>query len=154
MIIVTAPARSIRTKALGAKTPASAAAESPGSPGRLMLNSRPPEAAVPTRRNVRRESPASAAGKRSKAMSVSPPDADGRSGGLLDGRADAHIGAAAADIARHGVVDLRVARMGIAGQERSGGHDLARLAITALDDLQILPGMLNLLAARRVADGF
>ena len=39
-------------------------------------------------------------------------------------------------------------------RRRRSGHDLAGLAIAALHDLQIEPGLLNLLATRCITDGF
>src|SRR5713226_9991394 len=66
---------------------------------------------------------------------------DGRRGvrGLLDGRADALVGAAAADIPRHRGVDVGVSGVRLLRQERCSRHDLARLAVAALDDLEIEP---------------
>src|SRR5712671_4788869 len=71
--------------------------------------------------------------------------------GLFDRFANADIGAAAADIAGHRVVDIGIARMWIARQQRRGGHDLARLAVAALHDLAVEPGLLDLGARRRRA---
>ena len=51
--------------------------------------------------------------------SVSLPLGPGVRGGALDRFANAHIGSAAANIAGHGVVDIAVARMRIAGDERA-----------------------------------
>src|SRR5436190_22276493 len=48
-----------------------------------------------------------------------------RAGRVLDRRADALVGAAAADVAVHGRGDRRIVRMGVAGQQRRGAHDLA-----------------------------
>src|SRR5712692_6432490 len=53
---------------------------------------------------------------------------------LLDCFTDAQIGPAAADVARHGGIDVGVARMRVARDERRGGHDLARLAVAAPHD--------------------
>ena len=65
------------------------------------------------------------------------------------------IGAAAADVAGHGLVDLRVGRLGSLGEQRGGGHDLARLAIAALGDVDFHPGALDGMAAgsRKAFDG-
>ena len=41
---------------------------------------------------------------------------------------------------------------GVAGEERRSGHDLARLAVAALNDLAVEPGLLDLGAGRRCAD--
>src|SRR5258708_27725228 len=68
-------------------------------------------------------------------------------GGLLDGRADARVGGAAADVG-HGRVDVGVGGLWLGRQERRRGHDLARLAIAALGDVELHPGGLHLLADR------
>ena len=52
--------------------------------------------------------------------------------GLLDRFANADIGAAAADVAGHRIVDVGVGRMRIACEQRRRRHDLARLAVAAL----------------------
>src|SRR5688572_2820815 len=58
-------------------------------------------------------------------------------------RADALVRAAAADVARERGVDLRVAgRSGLRDQRRRG-HDLAGLAVAALDDVDLGPGLLH-----------
>src|SRR5438132_12267099 len=72
--------------------------------------------------------------------------------GLLDGFTDAQIGPAAADVARHGGIDVGVGRMRVACQQRRSGHDLTRLAVAALHDLPVEPGLLNLPAHRGRAD--
>src|SRR5882724_2622064 len=72
--------------------------------------------------------------------------------GLLDRFANADIGPAAADVAGHRVVDVRIGRMRVAGEERRGGHDLARLAVAALNDLAVEPGLLDPGAHRGRAD--
>src|SRR6202040_418197 len=73
---------------------------------------------------------------------------------LFDRFANAYVGPAAADVAGHGIVDIGVGRSGIAGDERGGGHDLARLAVAALNDLAVEPGLLDFRARRRCADRF
>src|SRR5437899_7228457 len=65
---------------------------------------------------------------------------------LLDGRADACTGAAAANVARPRLVDIAVGGRGVLRQQRAGGHDLAGLAVAALDDLEVEPRLLDLLA--------
>src|SRR5215831_15036415 len=64
--------------------------------------------------------------------------------GALDRLADADIGAAAADIACHGRVDVGIVGMRCGSEQCGCRHDLARLAIAALDDFQIQPGLLHL----------
>src|SRR6516164_1956830 len=74
--------------------------------------------------------------------------------GALDRLADADIGAAAADVACHGSVDVRIIRVWRVSEQSRRRHDLTRLAIAALDDFQIQPSFLNLCARRRRADAF
>src|SRR4051812_10639747 len=74
--------------------------------------------------------------------------------GLLDRGADARIGAAAADVAGHGVIDIGVARLGRCGEQGARRHDLARLAVAALRHVEREPRLLDFLARRRAADGF
>src|SRR2546428_8792121 len=72
---------------------------------------------------------------------------------MLDGLADARISAAATNVPRHRLVDIGVSGRRDLRQQRGGGHDLAGLTVAALDDLEIEPGLLDLLAGRRSADG-
>src|SRR5262245_23415677 len=74
--------------------------------------------------------------------------------GLLDRGADARIGPAAADVAGHRTVDVRIARLGRGSEQRACGHDLAGLAVPALRYVQFQPGRLDFLAGGRDADGF
>src|SRR6185312_16523140 len=55
----------------------------------------------------------------------------GDAGGVLDRRADALVGAAAADVAAHGEVDVGVGRLGRLRQEGRRAHDLTGLAVPA-----------------------
>src|SRR3954447_1324800 len=71
-----------------------------------------------------------------------------RSRGELDRLADADISAAAADIAAHRIVDVRIGRMRFVLQQCRRRHDLAGLAISALRDLMVEPGLLDLCADR------
>src|SRR5438067_1053886 len=64
-------------------------------------------------------------------------------GGLMDGAADTHVGRAAADVAGHGGVDIRVARMRIRRQQRGRRHELTALAVTALRHIQGNPRLLH-----------
>src|ERR1700749_2086164 len=59
--------------------------------------------------------------------------------GALDGVADPHIGAAAADVSRHRGVDVRIVRRGSSIEQRARRHDLPGLAVTALHDLEFEP---------------
>ena len=65
-------------------------------------------------------------------------------GCLFDGFANAHIGAAAADVAGHCRVDVRVVGTWCRRQQRRCGHDLPGLAIAALNDFKVEPGFLHL----------
>src|SRR5262249_8995174 len=62
---------------------------------------------------------------------------------FLDPSADPWIGAATADVPRHRIIDVRIARVGLCGEQCGGRHDLARLAIAALRHVQCEPGSLN-----------
>src|SRR5690606_2441709 len=70
----------------------------------------------------------------------------GKTRGLLDGGADARVRGTAAEIAVHRLVDVLVGRLRISREQRGGRHDLARLAVPALHDVQIEPGGLDFLA--------
>ena len=70
-------------------------------------------------------------------------------GARFDRVADAHIGAAAADIARHRRIDIGIVGVRRTFEQRRRGHDLTGLAITALDHFQIEPGLLHLGPGRR-----
>ncbi len=61
----------------------------------------------------------------------------------MNGLADAEIGAAPANVAGHRVVDIVVGGFRRFAQQDGGGHDLARLAITALRHILIDPGRLE-----------
>src|SRR5881396_496551 len=71
---------------------------------------------------------------------------------VLDSLADSHISTAAADVPRHRGVDVAIGRVGVGGEQRRCGHDLARLAIAALRYLQVDPGLLDLFAGWRGTD--
>src|SRR5882724_3185829 len=71
---------------------------------------------------------------------------------LLDGGADTRVGSTAADVAAHRLVDLGVARLRLAPQERGRGHDLAGLTIAALGHARVDPRRLQRLAGRVRAD--
>src|SRR5439155_3334454 len=64
------------------------------------------------------------------------------------GIADARVGSAAANIG-HRVVDILVARIRILIEQRCRGHDLSRLAIAALRYVELCPGLLHRMRARR-----
>ena len=51
---------------------------------------------------------------------------------LLDGRNDVRVGTAAADVAVHRLLDIRICRPDVLFEHRNGGHDLARGAVATL----------------------
>src|SRR5438552_18536925 len=61
----------------------------------------------------------------------------------MDRRAHAHIGRAAADIAVHRGIDVRVARLLVLAEQADRRHDLTGLAVAALDDIELLPCSLH-----------
>src|SRR3954447_5039306 len=73
----------------------------------------------------------------------------------MDGAADGLISTAAADVVAHGFVDISVGGVRGLGEEGSGGHDLAGLAVAALRDVLRDPGLLEGVAAigREAFDG-
>src|SRR5260221_3431906 len=159
MVRTICPSPPMRTKALGAKPSASAASASPLVKGRLRLSIRPPPAAAPACRNLRRETsfvdgdkpgPEAREVRWSRVMSAS---LSARLRGLLDRFANADIGPTAADVAGHRVVDVGIRRMRVAREQRRSRHDLARLAVAALNDLPVEPGLLDLGDRRSRADG-
>src|SRR5712692_6527356 len=94
--------------------------------GRRIPMARPPAAtAEPTMKRRREEF-----------MSCPP------TGGHVDGRANALVGPAPADV-RHRVVDVLVGRLRIALQQRRRGHDLSGLAVTTLRHVERRPRLLN-----------
>src|SRR5262245_44586657 len=72
---------------------------------------------------------------------------------LLDGCTNARVGAATADVAGHGAVDIGVARLRLCREQRARRHDLAGLAITALNHIEREPGGLDLPARRGCSHG-
>jgi hypothetical protein len=57
--------------------------------------------------------------------------------------ANAGVGAASADVSGHRCIDLRVGRFRVLKKQRRCLHDLARLAIAALRNLEIDPRLLK-----------
>src|ERR1700733_14965376 len=72
--------------------------------------------------------------------------------GAFDRFADTDIGAAAADIPGHRCVDIGVVGLRRSGEQSCRRHDLAGLAIAALDDFEIEPGFLHFGAGLAGAD--
>src|SRR5260221_3745751 len=121
MVNTTWPSSPMRTRALGVTD--ARAAWLPN--GRLRLSIRPPPAAVPECRTLRRERVVMSA---SLGLGLR---------GVLDRITYAAIGSAAADVAGHRRVDVGVGRLGSLRQQRSGRHDLPGLAVAALHDLLV-----------------
>src|ERR671924_12 len=119
----------IRNHAFGAKGAAGAAAKRPPA-GRWNPITSPAPAAAVVSRNSRRETFDEGA-LISRSLR-----------GAMDGRPDALVGAAAADV-RHRLVDVRVGRVRLLGEQRRGGHDLPRLAVAALRHVLRDPGPLD-----------
>src|SRR6266508_209856 len=135
MVRTICPSLPMRMKALGVNAAAAAPIEGPVL---KPIRSPPPSAALALR-NCRRE----------RSIVMSCPFL----GRVLDSRADSHIRTAAADVPRHGGVDVAISRVGIGGEQRRCGHDLPGLAIAALRHLQLDPGLLDLLAGWSGTDG-
>src|SRR5688572_6917218 len=70
--------------------------------------------------------------------------------GGADGRMDALVAAAPAQVAGHGVGDLLVGRRGLLLQERRRLHDLPALAVAALRYTDLAPRDLHRMLALRV----
>src|SRR5713101_1351807 len=77
------------------------------------------------------------------------------SGCQVDRAANALVGAAAADVARHAIVYIPVGGIRVFAEQQGGGHDLARLAIAALGHVLADPGLLQRAAnvGRKTLDG-
>src|SRR5579863_7709995 len=61
----------------------------------------------------------------------------------MNGFADALVRAAAADVAAHEIVNVGIGGVGLLGEQRGGGHDLAALTIAALRNVNFDPGLLD-----------
>ncbi len=73
---------------------------------------------------------------------------------LLDGFTNPDIGAAATDISGHGGIDVSIVGRRRRSEQRGRRHDLPGLAVAALNDFEIEPGLLHLGADRCGADAF
>src|ERR1700738_4763625 len=71
---------------------------------------------------------------------------------LFDSGPDSLIGTTATNVARHPRIDVGIAGVRVARQQRGCGHNLARLAVAALNSFEIEPRLLNPSASRRFAD--
>src|SRR5688572_5769830 len=163
-MIVTDPSGERRMKALGENSAAGAfgasAASRSAPPKSMMVPSRrPPPASAETRRNWRRSTRASSVMMDSsvprRAGLTRPGGGGGRSTRrrgrrgrcLVNGFANALVGRAPAEVAVHRRRDLRVGRRGILRQERGGAHDLTRLAVAALRNVDLVPRALHRMRA-------
>src|SRR5258708_4959546 len=123
--------------------------------GRATARASPPAAVAPTFRSALRETLASSGPDTGRvSVSVVCRIVTPSLARVFYGSSNAIVGAASAYIAGHRVVYLRVRRAWIARQQRSCCHDLARLTISALNDVMIEPSPLHLPANRSLADGF
>src|SRR5258705_7028341 len=129
----------IFTQAFGIDVVAAAARARPS--GSATPRRRPPPAAAPVFRKSRREK--SVSGSMSRSLLA---------GRAVDGGPNARVGPAAADVARHGGVDVSVRGLGLDGEQGGCAHDLAHLAVTTLGHVQRRPGRLHLLADGRGAE--
>src|SRR3989344_7751219 len=100
--------------------------------------SSPPPTAAETLRKVRREI---------SARSFMSPLRD--AGRTFDRRANPRVGSATAQYARHRGIDVGVGWLRIFCEQRGSGHDLARLAVTALRHVQRDPCLLRRMVTPR-----
>src|SRR6266849_7346489 len=142
--MVTSPVSSMDTNAVGLKR-----GTSTGAAGGLFANprgrrrnpiTRPPATAAPPIKKLRRLMFSSIA-------AISRPPCRG-----LDRRANPLVGAAAANIAAHRLVDIAIGGRRRPGEEAGGLHDLSALAVAALRDVQAAPRRLDAPADRCRAD--
>src|SRR5436190_18610728 len=63
--------------------------------------------------------------------------------GAMDGFTDLLIGAAAADVAAHGFIDVGISGTRFLCQKRCRRHDLSRLAVAALRNIDFDPCLLT-----------
>src|SRR6266850_4139226 len=72
----------------------------------------------------------------------------------MNGGADTLISPAAAHVAGHRLVDVVVSWLRSFGEQCRGRHDLARLTIAALHNVELEPGLLKSLSDRRLSNRF
>src|SRR5881396_1366696 len=112
--------------------------------GRLNPSASPPPAAAELTMNLRRERFVA----RVVFFMVAPLGLLDHFGRHVHARADALVGAAAADVG-HRRVDIGVARLRVFPEQRSGRHDLSGLAVAALRHVERRPGPLHRMGAGR-----
>src|SRR5688572_32840867 len=123
----------MRTKAFGEKTPAGAVpVVRPGADCPHAGTCTPTTSAPPALRKARRETLRMR--MRLKVMASRE-----RLRRFLDRRADPHVRRAAAEVARHRLVDVGVGRPLVLREQCGGRHHLPRLAVAALRDVELLP---------------
>src|SRR4051812_35447739 len=67
----------------------------------------------------------------------------------MDRRPNALVSSAPADIPRHAIVNVSVRRMRFRGEQGNRLHNLSGLAVAALRNVDLLPGLLHGMALRR-----
>src|SRR5467141_3862357 len=72
----------------------------------------------------------------------------------VNGGADTLICPAAAHVAGHRLIDVVVSWLRSSGQQCRGRHDLARLTVAALHDVELEPGLLKSLSDRCFSNCF
>jgi len=72
----------------------------------------------------------------------------------MNGFADAIVGAATTNVSPHSFIDFRIIRRAVSAEQRSRGHNLAALAVTALRDPHFDPGFLHRFSYRVLGDRF
>ena len=65
----------------------------------------------------------------------------------MDGFANLLVGAAAADVAAHGFIDVGIGGVRLFRQQRRSRHDLPGLAVAALRNVDFDPRLLNRMTA-------
>src|SRR5262249_18959108 len=106
----------------------------------------------PPARRRRRRSPAR---NRVASAFVTSPGCAGRAGSSMDRLADSSVAPAAAHLPIHHLVGVGVARLRLLLEERAGRKDHPRLAVAALRDVLLDPGLLAAVraVARQALDG-
>src|ERR1700686_3391552 len=103
----------------------------------------PPTAAVEARKSRRFMSTFSTCGGVATFAVIVAPSLSGLDLGLpVDGRPDARIGPTAADVG-HLAVDVGVGRLRLPLEQVHRGHDLPRLAVSALGNIELDPRQLD-----------
>src|SRR5215471_17445219 len=136
------------THALSLSDVATALAAASARVGRTKPSSSPLAPATPSLRNSRRSTDSAMLIVASGSLRIAPLPHFVISllleiGRAMDRASNRLVGAAAADVAAHGLVDVSVGRIWRAREQCGGGHDLAALAIAALRHVDLQPGLLH-----------